>query len=118
MCGGIVACAGGPRPAPVTPAEIPTLKARIAQQPHNVRLRFRLAAAYMGAGQCDSAVAVARAGELLVPGDALGPIVIGGCRGVGGRFTHPPPPSMGFWGRPTLGGGGGGGVGVGPTPGA
>ena len=86
MCGGIVACAGGPRPAPVTPAEIPTLKARIAQQPHNVRLRFRLAAAYMGAGQCDSAVAVARAGELLVPGDALGPMVIGGCQERGGRY--------------------------------
>jgi len=61
-----VACAGGggaggPRLRPVTPAEIPTLKAQATQQPRNPRIRFRLSAALMAAGQCDSAIVVANA---------------------------------------------------------
>jgi curli production assembly/transport component CsgG len=75
-----VACAGGPRPAPVTPAEIPTLEAQVAQQPTNAQIRFRLAAALMAAGRCDTAIVVANAGRMLAPTEALGPMVIGGCQ--------------------------------------
>jgi tetratricopeptide (TPR) repeat protein len=86
MSGFVVACAGGPRPAPVTPAEIPTLKAQAAQQPRNAQIRFRLAAALMAAGRCDSAVVVATAGQMLAPSEALGPMVIGGCQEKDGRY--------------------------------
>ena len=80
MSGLVVACARGPRPAAVTPAEIPTLKAQATQHPNDAKIRFRLAAALMAAGRCDTAVVVARAGQLLAPGDVLGPMVIGGCQ--------------------------------------
>jgi tetratricopeptide (TPR) repeat protein len=40
----------------------------------------------MAAGQCDSAVVVANAGQMLAPGDALGPMVVGGCQEKGGRY--------------------------------
>src|SRR5204863_5351444 len=86
MSGLIVACAGGPRARPVTPAEIPTLKAQAAQQPNNAQIRFRLAAGLMSAGRCDTAVVVAGAAQTLAPGDALGPMVIGGCREKDGRY--------------------------------
>src|SRR6267143_6470096 len=87
----VVACAGGggggrPRPGPVTPAEIPTLKAQATQQPRNAQIHFRLAAALMAAGQCDSAVVVANAGQMLAPGEVLGPIVVGGCQEKDGRY--------------------------------
>jgi tetratricopeptide (TPR) repeat protein len=87
LSGFVVACAGGgPRPGTVTPAEIPALKAQAAQQPSNAQLRFRLAAALMAAGRCDTAVVVANAGQMLAPGDALGPMVIGGCQEKDGRY--------------------------------
>ena len=86
LSGLVVACAGGPRPKGVTPAEIPTLKAQATQQPRNSQIRFRLAAALMAAGQCDSAVVVANAGQMLAPGDALGPMVVGGCQEKDGRY--------------------------------
>ena len=86
-----VACAGGrgaggPRLRPVTPAEIPTLKAQATQQPRNPRIRFRLAAALMAAGQCDSAIVVANAGQMLAPAEALGAMVVGGCQEKDGRY--------------------------------
>jgi tetratricopeptide (TPR) repeat protein len=80
------ACAGGPRPDAVTPAEIPALLAQARQQPNNAPIRFLLAAALMAAGRCDSAVVVARAGQLLAPADALGPLVLGGCQERDGRY--------------------------------
>src|SRR5438477_4341726 len=86
MSGLVVACAGGPRPGPVTPAEIPALKAQAAQQPRNAQIRFRLAAALMAAGQCDTAVVVANAGQMLAPGEALGAMVVGGCQEQDGRY--------------------------------
>jgi len=86
LSGLVVACAGGARPRSVTPAEIPTLNAQATQQPRNAQIRFRLAAALMTAGQCDSAVVVANAGQMLAPGDALGPMVVGGCQEKGGRY--------------------------------
>jgi tetratricopeptide (TPR) repeat protein len=86
LSGLLVACAGGPRVRPVTPAEIPTLKAQAAQQPRNAQIRFRLAAALMAAGRCDSGVVVANAGQMLAPSDALGPMVIGGCQEKDGRY--------------------------------
>jgi tetratricopeptide (TPR) repeat protein len=86
LSGLVVACASGPRPNPVTPAEIPTLKAQATQQPRNAQIRFRLAAALMAAGRCDSAVVVANAGQMLAPGGALGPMVIGGCQEKDGRY--------------------------------
>jgi tetratricopeptide (TPR) repeat protein len=86
MSGLLVACAGGPRPASVTPEEIPTLKAQAAQQPTNASVRFRLAAALMAAGRCDTAVVVANAGQMLAPGDAVGPMVIGGCQEKDNRY--------------------------------
>ena len=86
LSGLVVACAGGPRPKSVTPAEIPTLKAQATQQPRNAQIRFRLAAALMAAGQCDSAVVVANAGQMLAPAEVLGPMVVGGCQEKGGRY--------------------------------
>jgi tetratricopeptide (TPR) repeat protein len=86
MSGLVVSCASGPRPSPVAPAEIPTLKAQATQQPRNAQIRFRLAAALMAAGQCDSAVVVANAGQMLAPGEALGPMVVGGCQENDGRY--------------------------------
>ena len=90
MSGLIVACAGGvgggPRLAPVTPAEISALKAQAAQQPGNVQIRFRLAAALLAAGRCDTAVIVAKSGQLQAPGNALGPMVIGRCQEKDGRY--------------------------------
>jgi len=40
----------------------------------------------MAAGQCDSAVVVANAGQVLAPAEALGPMVIGGCQEKHGRY--------------------------------
>jgi len=40
----------------------------------------------MAAGQCDTAVIVANAGQILAPGDPLGPMVVGGCQEKGGRY--------------------------------
>ena len=82
----VVACAQGPRPGAVTASEIPALKAQATQQPRNAQIRFRLAAALMAAGQCDSAVVVANAGQMLAPSEALGPMVIGGCQEKDGRY--------------------------------
>ena len=81
-----LACAGGARPGAVTPAEVPTLLVQAQQQPRNAQVRFRLAAALMAAGRCDTAVVVARAGQLLAPADAVGPLVIGGCQEKDGRY--------------------------------
>src|SRR5712691_8091927 len=87
MSGLVVAC-GRPRPGPVTPAEIPALKAKAEQQPRDAQIQFRLAAALMAAGRCDTAVVVAKAGQMLAPGEALGAMVIGGCqeKDGGGRY--------------------------------
>jgi len=82
----VVACASGPRPKSVTPAELPTLRAQAAQQPANPDIRFRLAAALLNAGRCDTAIVVANSGQLLAPNDALGPMVIGGCQEKDGRY--------------------------------
>jgi TolB-like protein len=40
----------------------------------------------MAAGRCDTAVVVARAGQVLAPADAVGPLVIGGCQEKDGRY--------------------------------
>jgi len=85
MSGFVAACAGGPRPSSVTPAEIPSLKAQAAQQPTNAQVRFRLAAALAAANRCDTAVVVAAAGQILAPTDVVGPMVIGRCQEQGGR---------------------------------
>ncbi len=83
-----LACAGGGgiRPGAVTPAQIPALLTQARQQPNNATVRFRLAAALMAAGRCDTAVVVAHAGELIGPADAVGPLVVGGCQEKGGRY--------------------------------
>ena len=86
MSGAVGACAGGPRPAAVTPAEIPALQTQATEQPHNAQIRFRLATALMAAGRCDTAVVVARDGSLLAPGEALGAMVVGGCQEKEGRY--------------------------------
>ena len=76
-----LACAGkgGARLGGVTPAEA-------RQQPNNASIRFRLASQLMAAGRCDTAVVVARSGQLLAPADALGPFVLGGCQEKDGRY--------------------------------
>jgi len=83
-----LACAGGGgiRSGAVTPAQIPALLTQARQQPNNATLRFRLAAALMAAGRCDTAVVVAHSGELIGPADAVGPLVVGGCQEKGGRY--------------------------------
>lgn len=86
MSGLLVACATRPRVNPVTPAEIPALRAQAVQQPSNAQLRFRLAAALMAAGRCDTAIVVANAAQMLAPSDALGPMVIGGCQEKDARY--------------------------------
>jgi len=40
----------------------------------------------MAAGRCDTAVVVAKAGQMLLPGEALGAMVIGGCQEKDGRY--------------------------------
>jgi len=40
----------------------------------------------MTAGRCDTAVVVAKGGEMLAPSDVLGPMVIGGCQEKDGRY--------------------------------
>ena len=40
----------------------------------------------MAAGQCESAVVAANAGQMLAPAEALGPMVIGGCQEKDGRY--------------------------------
>lgn len=79
-----LACAGR-RPTPVTPAEIPALQAQARRQPNDAQVRFRLAAALLAANRCDTATVVARAGQVLQPGDAMGPLVIGRCQEQQGR---------------------------------
>ncbi|HEV8380078.1 MAG TPA: CsgG/HfaB family protein [Gemmatimonadales bacterium] len=86
MSGILVACAGRPRAAPVTPAEIPTLRTQAAQHPTNAQIRFRLAAALMATGRCDTATVVANAARALAPAEPLGPMVIGGCQEKDGRY--------------------------------
>jgi tetratricopeptide (TPR) repeat protein len=88
MSGLVAACAsgGGPRPSSVTPAEIPSLKAQALQQPTNAQIHFRLAAALLAAGRCDSAVVVAASAQVLAPKDVLGPMVVGRCQEQDGRF--------------------------------
>jgi tetratricopeptide (TPR) repeat protein len=70
----------------VTPTEIPALLAEAQQQPSNASVRFRLAAALLAAGRCDTAVVVAHAGEVMAPADAVGPLVVGGCQEKAGRY--------------------------------
>jgi Curli production assembly/transport component CsgG len=79
------ACSGGARPAPVAPADIPALQTQARQQPNNALVRFRLAAALLGAGRTDTAIVVARSGQLLAPGDVLGPLLVGACQEKNGR---------------------------------
>ena len=86
MSGLVVACASGPRPNRVTPAEILTLQTQAVQQPSNAQIHFRLAAALMAAGRCDTAAVVAKAAQTLAPREALGPMVIGGCQEKDGRY--------------------------------
>jgi Curli production assembly/transport component CsgG len=79
------ACTGGARPAPIAPADIPALQTQARQQPNNALVRFRLAAALLGAGRTDTALVVARSGQLLAPGDVLGPLLVGACQEKNGR---------------------------------
>src|SRR5438034_1391821 len=73
-------------PTAVSPADIPALIARTQQEPTNADVRFRLAAALAAAERYDTAIVVARAGELLAPDNALGPLIIGGCQEQAGRY--------------------------------
>ncbi|HJS43448.1 MAG TPA: CsgG/HfaB family protein [Gemmatimonadales bacterium] len=86
MSGLVMACAGGPRPGNVAPAEIPLLEAQAARQPTNSQIRFRLASGLQAADRCDSAVVVALSAQRLAPGDPLGPMVIGACQEKGERY--------------------------------
>ena len=71
------ACARAPRPAAVTPADIPTLLAQTQQQPTDAALRFRLAAALAAAGRCDTATSVALGGSYrqVQANGTLGPVI-------------------------------------------
>lgn len=75
-------------PSRVSPEEIPTLEARLAQEPNHPDVTLRYAAALFAADRCDSAVAVAQRGRLLRPDNSLGPLVIGQCRERGGRYEE------------------------------
>jgi tetratricopeptide (TPR) repeat protein len=84
MVGLCVACA--PRPAPLSPAELSNLEARAAQEPNNGTVQLRFAAALRAADRCADAAPVARRGMALAPKDALGPLVVGSCQEVDGRY--------------------------------
>jgi tetratricopeptide (TPR) repeat protein len=75
----VVAWACAPRPAPVSPAQIPELAGGVAREPGNGSLMLRYAAALHAAGRCDTAMVVARRGMALAPADAVGPLVLGQC---------------------------------------
>ncbi|HXF94602.1 MAG TPA: CsgG/HfaB family protein, partial [Gemmatimonadales bacterium] len=74
------ACGRAPRPAAVTPADIPALESQARQDPGNAAVRLRLAAAYLAAGRCEPAVEHAGAGLRIAPDNVLGPLVIGACQ--------------------------------------
>ncbi len=74
----VSACAGR-QPAQVSPAEIPQLEQRLAQDPADADALLRYAAALFAAQQCDSARTVARRGMAIWRQDALGPLVLGQC---------------------------------------
>lgn len=76
--GVLVACGGGP--AAVSPAEIPELASRVAEDPDNGSLVLRYSAALFAANRCDTAVTVARSGMALSPANAVGPLVVGQCQ--------------------------------------
>ncbi len=82
------ACVRTPRPAAVTPAEIPGLITQAQQQPRNATVRFRLATALAAAQRCDTATVVARAAQLLEPGNVLGPLIVGACQEQSGRYDE------------------------------
>ena len=86
MAGLVVGCAPSPRPGAVSPTEIPALEARARQQPDDAGARFRLAAAYLAAGRRDAAVAAAREGQRIDPGNVLGPLVVGSCQEADQRY--------------------------------
>ncbi|MDH3455224.1 MAG: hypothetical protein OER90_00155 [Gemmatimonadota bacterium] len=67
------------RPATVSPNEIPSLARRVAQNPTNADVVFRLSAALFAGGQCDSALVVARKGMTLRPEAPVGPMIVGQC---------------------------------------
>jgi tetratricopeptide (TPR) repeat protein len=81
-----VAWGCAPRPEPVSPAQIPELAGRVAREPENGPLVLRYAAALSAAGRCDTAMAVARRGMALAPGDAVGPLVLGQCLETAERY--------------------------------
>ncbi len=76
--GVLVACGGVP--AAVSPAEIPELASRVAEDPDNGDLVLRYSAALFAANRCDTAVTVARSGMALSPANAVGPLVVGQCQ--------------------------------------
>ena len=80
------ACAHAPRPAAVTPAEIPGLESQARQRPQDAGVRFRLAAALAAGRRCDTAIVVARAGLALEPQNVLGPLVVGACQEPADRY--------------------------------
>ena len=80
VAGLALACARSPKPAAVTPAEMPALEARAQQHPADAAVRFQLGAGYLAAGRCDAAAASAGDGLRLEPGNVLGPLVIGACQ--------------------------------------
>jgi tetratricopeptide (TPR) repeat protein len=75
--GSVWACATGP--APVSPAELEELAARVEREPLNGPLLLRYAAGLSAADRCDDAMPVARRGMERSPGEALGPLVLGRC---------------------------------------
>jgi TolB-like protein len=80
------ACARGPAPGAVTPADVPALLARAQQHPQDAVARFRLAAALAAADRCDTALVVVADGELLAPENALGPLGAGACAERAGHY--------------------------------
>lgn len=82
---------GGCMPAPptaVSPAEIPELEARLADDPNNADLRMRYAAALYTADRCDTATVVASWVMMARPHEALGPLVVGQCLEGQGRWDQ------------------------------
>ena len=86
VAGCVAACARAP--APISPAELDELAARVAREPLNGPVQLRYAAALRAADRCDEAMPAARRGMERSPADALGPLVLGQCLELANQYEE------------------------------
>jgi tetratricopeptide (TPR) repeat protein len=72
----------------VSPAEIPDLEQRLAQNPNDGEAAVRYAAALLAADNCEAAAPAGERAILLRPRDVTGPLVVGYCLEQAGSFEE------------------------------